>query len=453
MTPIGALFRALRAALPLLALLVAACAVPRAEPPPAPRVVSEYLRIANEYATIDAVLHRPADGDARIALVTTHPFAASSLSGFGCDALPRRGIAVLCFNNRLSNHPQFNSIWEPIALDVAAAVHEMRRRGYARVVLLGLSAGGPTMAYYQNVAENGNAVFRGGATLSGFRGFVDAAGTPRRLPPADGLVLANPSSGIGASGILRLDASVVDEASGRRDPTLDMYAPANGYDPARGTARYAPEFLARYRAAQCARMNRLIDAALDRRAAVRAGSARFVDDEVAVNVGLRANPAYVDLSLASATRSPRVLLPGGERTIVANDRRAVDLRVRNRGLDEAARTDLSFLSWRAIRCSALDADATDARAHGLDTRSNNNTTYANLAGVAAPLLVMQGTADDTIVHLTIAELIHDAAVRSTDRTLWYVRGATHGMTALRPEFGDVPAIVADAIARWLRERL
>lgn len=449
-----ALLRALvRVLPPLAALLCAGCAAPRADgPPPAPRVVSEYVRIANEYATLDAVLHRPAEGAAPVAVVTTHPFAASSLSGFGCDALPRRGFAVLCFNNRLTNNPQFNAIWEPIALDVAAAVHEMRRRGYRKVVLMGLSAGGPTMAYYQNVAENGNAVFRDGATLSGFRGFVAAGGMPRRLPPADGLVLANPSSGIGASGILRLDASVVDEATGRRDPSLDMYAPANGYDPATGTARYAPQFVARYRAAQCARMNRLIDASLERRAAVRAGRARFADDEVAVNVGLRANPAYTDLSLAASTRAPQVLLPGGERTVVRNDRRAVDLRQRNLGHDEAARTDLSFLSWRAVRCTALDADATDPAAHGLDAASNSNTTYANLAGVAVPLLVMQGTADDTIVHLTLAELIHDAAVRSRDRSLWFVRGATHGMTALRPEFGDVPGTVADAIARWLRER-
>lgn len=442
-----------RALLPFAALLAAGCAAPRVDaPPPAPRVVSEYVRIANEFARLDAVLHRPAEGTARVALVTTHPFSASSLSGFGCDSLPPRGFAVLCFNNRLSNNQQFNSIWEPIALDVAAAVHELRRRGYGKVVLLGLSAGGPTMAYYQNVAENGNAVFRDGATLSGFRGFVGAGGAPRRLPPADGLVLANPSSGIGASGILRLDGSVVDEATGRRDPSLDMYAPANGYDPASGTARYSPAFVARYRAAQCARMNRLIDASLERRAAVRAGRARLADDDIAVNVGLRANPAYLDLSLAASTRAPRVLLPGGERAVVRSDRRAVDLRVRNLGHDETARTDLSFLSWRAIRCGALDADATDPAAHGLDAASNNNTTYANLAGVTAPLLVMQGTADDTIVHLTLAELIHDAAVRSTDRTLWFVRGATHGMTALRPEFGDVPGTVADAIARWLAGR-
>jgi alpha-beta hydrolase superfamily lysophospholipase len=322
----------------------------------APRVqtVSEFVRIADAFATVDAVLHRPAGAQPAVGLVYTHPFAQSSLSGYVCDALPRRGFAVLCFNNRLSNNQQFNSIWEPIALDVAAAVSEMRRRGYARVVLIGLSAGGPTMAYCQDVAENGNAVFRDGATLSGFRGFFGRDGAERRLPPADGVILTNPSSGIGASGLLRLDPSVVDEQTGRRDPSLDMYEAANGYDAATGTARYAPAFLARFRAAQCDRMNRLIEATRARQAAVRAGTARFADDDVAV--------------------------------------------------------------------------------------------------IGVPLLVMQGTGDNTIVHLTVAELIHDAASRTPDRTLWYVRGATHVMTALRPEFGDVPGIVADALAGWLRER-
>jgi alpha-beta hydrolase superfamily lysophospholipase len=420
----------------------------------APRVqtVSEFVRIADAFATVDAVLHRPAGAQPAVGLVYTHPFAQSSLSGYVCDALPRRGFAVLCFNNRLSNNQQFNSIWEPIALDVAAAVSEMRRRGYARVVLIGLSAGGPTMAYYQDVAENGNAVFRDGTTLSGFRGFFGRDGAERRLPPADGVILTNPSSGIGASGLLRLDPSVVDEQTGRRDPSLDMYEAANGYDAATGTARYAPAFLARFRAAQCDRMNRLIEATRARQAAVRAGTARFADDDVAVNPGLRANPAYVDLSLARTTREPRVVLPGGATMIVANDRTASDQRVRNRGHDETARTDSSFLSYRAIRCRGLDADATDAGAHGLDAASNNNTTYRHVAGIGVPLLVMQGTGDNTIVHLTVAELIHDAASRTPDRTLWYVRGATHVMTALRPEFGDVPGIVADALAGWLRER-
>jgi pimeloyl-ACP methyl ester carboxylesterase len=124
---------------------------------------------------------------------------------------------------------------------------------------------------------------------------------------------------------------------------------------------------------------------------------------------------------------------------------------RNRGVDEAARTDLSFISYRAVRCTHFDADAVSASAHGLDTASSNNITYANLARARVPLLIIQGTADDTIAHLTIAELLYNES-SAADRSLWYVRGMTHGITAARPEHGDVPGITAQAIHRWLIER-
>lgn len=414
-------------------------------------VRADYLRISNDFATVEAVLHAPDQHDKALALLYTHPFAASSLSGFFCSQLPRLGWPVLCMNNRFSNNQQFNTIWEPIALDVAAGVAELRRRGYQRIVLIGYSAGGPTVAYYQALAEQGNTLFSQGKALSGFKGFLDRSGAERRVPAADGLLLLNPSSGIGASGMFRLDPSVTDEVTGARDPALDMYAPANGYDPASGTARYSAEFLQRYRAGQCARMNRLIEQTQARLRLARDGTGRFVGDDIAVTVGLRANPAYTDLSLAASTRAPQRLLPDDTVAIVANDRPLARMAQRNRGVDEAARTDLSFISYRAVRCTHFDADAVSASAHGLDTASSNNITYANLARARVPLLIIQGTADDTIAHLTIAELLYNES-SAADRSLWYVRGMTHGITAARPEHGDVPGITAQAIHRWLIER-
>jgi len=238
-----------------------------------PAVRADYLRISNQFATVEAVLHAPETHDNKaLALLYTHPFAATSLSGFFCSQLPRLGWPVLCMNNRFSNNQQLNTIWEPIAFDVAAGVAELRRRGYQQIVLIGYSAGGPTVAYYQALAEQGNALFSQGKSLSGFKGFFDRSGAERRVPAADGLLLLNPSSGIGASGMFRLDPSVIDEVTGARDPALDMYSPANGYDPASGTARYSAEFLQRYRAGQCARMNRLIEQTQARLKAARDGS-------------------------------------------------------------------------------------------------------------------------------------------------------------------------------------
>jgi pimeloyl-ACP methyl ester carboxylesterase len=134
--------------------------------------------------------------------------------------------------------------------------------------------------------------------------------------------------------------------------------------------------------------------------------------------------------------------------VIRNDRPLARQAARNRGVDETARTDVSFLSYRAVRCTHFNPDATTAAEHGLDVRSSNNITYANLARSRVPLLVVQGTADDTIAHLTIAELLYNSS-SAPDRSLWFVKGMTHSITALRPEHGDVPAITAEALLRWL----
>jgi pimeloyl-ACP methyl ester carboxylesterase len=151
-------------------------------------VQAEYLLIRNQFATIEGVLYKQPGRSARIGLVITHPFAGTSTRSLLCPELAAEGFDILCFNNRFSNNQQLNTDWENIALDVAAAVQEMRDRGYRNVVIYGHSAGGPTMAYYQNVAERGNAAFKGGNTLTGFLGFFNSDASEKRLPPADGVM-------------------------------------------------------------------------------------------------------------------------------------------------------------------------------------------------------------------------------------------------------------------------
>lgn len=409
---------------------------------------TEFVRVSNEYAANDAVLRYPTSGTKKLALVYTHPFAGTNLVGFFCDSFPARGYAVLCINNRFTNNQQLNTAWEQIALDVASGVKELKNRGYEKVLLVGYSAGGPTMAYYQALAEKGNLVFKSGGALSGFKGFFNKDGTEQRMPLADGMILVNPSSGIGASGMFRLDGSITDEETGARDPSLDMYSAANGFDSAKGTGTYSKAFLERYYTAQCNRMNRLIDTSVKRLAAVKAGTARFNDDDIGITVGLRANPAYVDLSLATSTTGSYLLLPSGDVGLVKNERKTNNYAVRNRGVDEAARTDSSFLSYRAVKCTKFNPDAVTKADHGLDTSSSNNVTYDNMESVSVPTLVMQGTADNTIVHLTIAELIFNST-KATNKQLWYVKGMTHSITASTTADGNVPTIAANAIAYWM----
>ncbi len=64
--------------------------------------------------------------------------------------------------------------------------------------------------------------------------------------------------------------------------------------------------------------------------------------------------------------------------------------------------------------------------------------------------MLQGTAD-TEVHLTSPELNFNSATSTSDKTLKFIEGATHGFTPLRPEFGDTQAIAVETIIRWIAQ--
>jgi len=418
---------------------------------PTPRVRSQYLNITNQFATIDAVLYSQPGKRSPVGLVRSHPFSQSNLAGWPCPEIAASGVDILCFNNRFSNQ-ELNTIWEQFALDVGAAVQEMRDRGYKHVVLFGHSAGGPLMDFYQNVAEHGNAAFKQGKTLSGFRGFFDSSGNERRLPAADALITAASTIGTSASFLLRLDGSVVDETTASRHPALDMFNPANGFNPATGTGSYSAAFLAFYHTAQCDRMNRLIDSVQDQLDDISTGKERFTDNDFIIIPGVRANPANADLSLAHSTTIPYVLLPSGEKKVVTSVRPVVDNSRRNPSAGGSAQQTLtSFLSYRAVLCTNYDPDAVTLEGSGVNFDSVNSTGPGNIKNVTVPILMLQGTGD-TEVHLTSAELNFNSATSTSDKTLKFIEGATHGFTPLRPEFGDTQAVATDTIIQWIAER-
>ncbi|HEU4571794.1 MAG TPA: hypothetical protein VFR93_03840 [Candidatus Limnocylindrales bacterium] len=424
-------------------------------------IEAEYVVADNAFGRIDGILRRTPGRTSPTVLLQTHPRASSdgNLTAWPMLDLPRHGIDTFAFNNRYSNSTagtEVITVFEDFARDVAAAVEELRRRGYERIVLYGYSAGGPVAAFYQNVAENGNRVFRDGRTLSGFTGYRDRKGDDLRLPPVDALVTHNATTGTGYSFLTRLDGSIVDEERGIRDPELDPFAPRNGYDPATGGAHYERTFLRAYFAAQCRRMNRLVEIARTRLERNRAGHGEFVDDGFIVVPGIRAEPASVDLGLAAATAGAWPLHPGGAPTVVRSRRRVVpDYARRNRSLRDGGtvHTLTGFLSYRAVLADpeTHDPDATTPEAGGVDLESSNATTAGNLGGVTVPLLVTASTAD-TQVHLPHAELAWNAAARTADRSLAFVEGAEHDMTPIEPRYGDTRAVHLAIVRDWIASR-
>jgi hypothetical protein len=421
------------------------------------RGASRYEQVRNRFATIDTVLHSAGDRPSQSVVLFTHPRSQTNLSAYPLPDLAARGIDGLAFNNRFTNSPagtDVATVFEEFALDVAAAVRHARDLGYANVLLMGWSAGGPVMAFYQNVAEHGNGAI-GADTLSGFPGFFDDDGRALELPPADGLILRSVTIGTAASFLFRLDGSVTDEETGRIDPTLDMYDPRNGFDPASGTASYDPTFLARYFRAQAERMMRLVRRSEERLAEIEAAQGRFSDDDFVVVPRTRANPFNTDGSLARESRDPHVLHPSGVRRIIRDVRP-----LSGEGRANAKATGAAVHKLRAMRSYRLtrvdperfDPFAVRVADSGIDLASTNNGTPTNLAGVSVPLLIIQGTGDPSnSVKLPSAEL-NFAAAASPVKDLSFIEGADHAMRPVDPRYGDTRALAARVVADWIGER-
>jgi alpha-beta hydrolase superfamily lysophospholipase len=425
-----------------------------------PGAREEYVYVDNQFATIDGVLRWHASARSPVVVIQTHPrrTSAKNLSAWPCRSLAAMGVDTFAYNNRATNSAagtEVVTVWEDLALDVAAAVSEMRQRGYKYVVLYGQSAGGPLVSYYQNVAENGNEVFPSRGGLSGFLGYNE--GTKElRLPSADALILQNATTGTGYSFLMRLDGSVADEDAGTRDPLLDPFSEANGFDVLTGEGHYTAEFRRTYAAAQASRMNRLIQLAEKMLERCRGGAGTFLDDEILIVRGIRGELSCVDLNLASQTTEPRVIYPSGQREIIRSKRRVVphyatrNARFRDGGTVHTLR---SFLSYRAIRADpeTFDPDAATAESSGVDFASSNSTTAGNLAGTSVPLLITASTAD-TQVHLPSAELAFNAAVGVSDKSIAFIEGAEHDMTSTAQALGDTRATHLDVLTSWLAQR-
>src|SRR5438552_1326361 len=388
---------------------------------------------------LSGLLYLPSRRDPGSVLLAMHPRADFS-QHYLVPHLVGAGYAFMGSRTRNLNNDA-DALHERLLVDVAGTVAWLRARGFRKVILLGNSGGGSLFAFYLAQAAKPPAE-RLARAPSGDRvplGEVE-------MPAADGLVLLAAHLGEGVFLLDRLDPSVIDEASPTAvNPRLDMYDPRNGYRPmAEGPSRYAPDFVAEFRAAQRARCERLDRQALTWceeaayfRTRLKSDGARMAPAERALVTRLAlqrryllvyrtlADPRYLDPSLEPSPRPLGSILSYGRDPIAGNYGEGL-------GRVMSARGWLS--TWSGLQ--------------------SNAALERTLSEVRVPTLVIAALAD-TDIHPSECRRAFEASA-ARDKTYAELAGADHYLRpagAAGAKLGDPKDRVADElILPWLGER-
>ena len=252
------------------------------------------------------------------------------------------------------------------------------------------------------------------------------------------------------------DEEILNEgAAPKLNPRLDPFNPDNGYQGA--NTRFSDEFQKSYFEAQSARMNKLIDIALDRMEKVESGTGRHPDDEAfIVPYADISRLMRIDRSIDGSTVKPHKL--------IKNDGTIEDCcpveSVRPFDIDPEGHKEFwegtrflslrSFLSVRAIRSNNSMTD--------IDYCSSNNSTLCMVQYISVPVLTVAMTGHYFVRN---TELIYDFTA-SKDKDFIGVEGATHGGTpcqACMPEgqnydgrYDNAVRNGFDNIVGWIEER-
>jgi pimeloyl-ACP methyl ester carboxylesterase len=379
------------------------------------------LRTADNAAVTGSLYWR---GDPETVVCVMHPrefmachYLIPDIVGAGCAAWSQGSRSV--GNDLRLEH-------ELALFDVAAGLNYLRSQGFKRIVLLGNSGGASLYAFYvqQSALEGSRRLDR---TPGGRPTNLDTL----TMPEIDGFVFVAPHPGQGMLLMGCIDPSVSDE----RDPlsvdsSLDPLDASNGFAEPPASAKYAQDFLERYRAGQRARVAKL--------------------DAVAID-------------LIAARLAARKKAKGGG-----------DARLRRIGFHTPIMT-----IWRTdadLRCFDLSLDPSD-RAYGTlwgkDPRASNFgavgfarnctpeawlSTWSGLSSHAAlakttpsiqqPTLMIEYTGDVSTFPSVAKDIF--ASVGASQKTHTRVRGDHHGRALAKGE--ELGRNIAGAqIGDWLRE--
>jgi pimeloyl-ACP methyl ester carboxylesterase len=351
---------------------------------------------------LEGIRFLPEGRPSRVLLVYMHP--ASTLQLLPVPrAMARRGLHVLCAASRYARNDT-PLIFENVLLDLGAWMRHAREAwGYEKVVLCGWSGGGALALMYQAEAERPTIT----RTPAGDPVDLAAAG----LVAADAMIVQ--AAHVSRAELLAdwIDPSVLDENDpDRRDAGLDLYDPRNPEQPP-----YSAAFVARFRAAQLARLRRRTAWVRETLEAMRSrgephGERGFVTHRT------MAEPRFLDASLDPNGRKPG--------TSYLGDPRAANLAPAGMARFSTLR---AWLSQWSIDDTQADGERCAAR-------------------VTVPLLAIENGADDAVPQPHTGR-IHRAAA-SADKTMVVIAGASH-------YYAGQPGQLAEAVETsfgWLGSR-
>jgi len=417
-----------------------------AAPDSGPPLKTTFMRLGND---ANAILVEPVTPDpvrGRIAVLVTHPEHVNNFNYFIGRELPKYGYRAM-----MLNYYGREQTYDEFIAPIAAAIKALRAiPGVQKVVLAGHSTGGPELTSYQDVAENGAKACQGPEHV-----YPCTAKGLDDLPKADGVVLLDPNSGA-PERTMALNPAVDPHHPRQHRPELDMFDARNGFDPKTKGARYSPDFLRRFFAAQSARSKQLIDEALARLAKLDRGEGDFKDDEPFVVAGASlyvngARPDIADVRLLSHTHAPHKLLKADGTQPVQIVPLLIEPRAAPDDEGKLFQTTMSvtvrhYLSFQGLRVSP-DYRLSEDNVHGVQWRSTANSLQGNLQGIHVPTLVMSATCAPRVVLLELAYELSAAR----DKEFVGVEGANHGFLPCRPEYGDTFKRTFDYVDGWLQQ--
>src|SRR5206468_805808 len=112
------------------------------------------------------------------------------------------------------------------------------------------------------------------------------------LPKADGVILFDAHPGLALGEFTYMDPAIIVNAnppgnvSSNRDPSVDTFSPANGYNVTTNEGVYTSAFVKRFLAAQAVRNQDLLNQALDllRQRRIATGNPNDMGDDIPFNI-------------------------------------------------------------------------------------------------------------------------------------------------------------------------